>query len=634
MNRFKELTVVLFIIFAGIANSCKKEAPAKLPVLSTTSVTNLTTTTAVSGGIIIADGGATILANGVCWNTTLNPSTDDSKTVDPIGNAQFVSSISGLTASTTYHIRAYATNSVGTAYGADISFTTLGEVPTVTTLAATNLAPASATLNGTVNANYLSTTVSFEYGLTTNYGQIATASQSPVTGNSLTNVSADISGLTPCTTYHYRAKAVNSVGTEYGSDIQFSTLGQVPSVTTLDATDITTTSSTLNGTVNANYLSTVVTFEYGLTTNYGSTTTAIQNPVMGNTSTIVSAGITGLSLGTSYHFRIIGVNTLGTTYGSDKIFSTTDIPALNTKHASALTTSTASSGGNIISDGGAAIIAKGVCWSTSQNPTVNDSKTMEGTGSENFLSTLTGLMTNTYYYVRSYAINSAGIGYGDEVKFNLWMGASPDFYRDRQGHLYGIVRIGDQEWLQDNIRSTVYQADGEEIPLVTDADEWKNLTTPAYCWFNNDEAQKFRGALYNWHAVNTGKLCPGNMHVPTDSDWKKLEMFLGMSQTEADAEFWRGTTQSSLLKNASAWSNSGNTNLSGFSAKPGYYRHASGVFPDYAGSIYEYASWWTSTESSSENAINRALDYNSPGVYRNTSQGKNGGHSVRCVKDN
>ena len=153
------------------------------------------------------------------------------KPLTPYGIAQFVSSITGLTASTTYHIRAYATNSVGTAYGADMSFTTLGEVPTVTTLAATNLAPASATLNGTVNANYLSTTVSFEYGLTTNYDQIATASQSPVTGNSLTNVSADISGLASGTTYHYRTKAVNSVGTEYGSDKIFSTT-HIPTLNT------------------------------------------------------------------------------------------------------------------------------------------------------------------------------------------------------------------------------------------------------------------------------------------------------------------------------------------------------------------------------------------------------------------
>ena len=310
-----------------------------------------------------------------------------------------------------------------------------------------------------------------------------------------------------------------------------------------------------------------------------------------------------------------------------------NLPIITTASVTSITSTTANSGGNIISDGGAAIIAKGVCWSTSQNPTVNDSITMEGTGSENFLSTLTGLMTNTQYFVRSYAINSAGIGYGNEVSFILWMGISNDWYRDRQGNLYWLVKIGDQVWLGDNIRSTVFQIDGEDIPLVTDADEWKNLTTPAYCWFNNDEAQKGRGALYNWYAVNTGKLCPSSMHVPTDSDWKKLEMFLGMSQTEADAELWRGTTQSSLLKNASAWSNSGNTNISGFSAKPGYFRYGSGVFADYAGSIYEYASWWTSSESSSEYAINRALDYNSPGVYRNTSQGKNGGHSVRCVSN-
>ena len=112
----------LSVIALLILTSCKKEAPATLPEVSTIPVTNITATTATSGGNLADDGGAEILVNGVCWSTNVNPSTSDMKTVDGVGVAQFVSNINGLTAGTTYHVRAYAINSVGTAYGADMSF--------------------------------------------------------------------------------------------------------------------------------------------------------------------------------------------------------------------------------------------------------------------------------------------------------------------------------------------------------------------------------------------------------------------------------------------------------------------------------------------------------------------------------
>jgi uncharacterized protein (TIGR02145 family) len=149
-----------------------------------------------------------------------------------------------------------------------------------------------------------------------------TPTQSPVTGNTNTNVSADITGLTAGTTYHFRIKAVNSLGTAYSVDITFKTLGYIPSVVTLASTTITTTSATLNGVVNANYLESTVTFEYGLTTGYGTTATATQSPVIGNTNTNVSTSISGLSIGTTYHYRVKAVNSLGTVYGIDLTFST------------------------------------------------------------------------------------------------------------------------------------------------------------------------------------------------------------------------------------------------------------------------------------------------------------------------
>ena len=224
LPRISGVTLCLLSIF--LIHSCQKDSPAPTPVLSTittTTISAITQTTAVSGGNITSDGGASVTARGVCWSTTANPSTSDSKTTDGTGTGQFVSSLSGLTPGTTYHIRAYATNSVGTAYGADIIISTSGQAPSCITQPASKVLANGAILNGIINAYGLSTTVTFEYGTTTSYGSTVTATQSPVTGNTDTNVSAEITGLTSGTTYLYRIKAVNSLGTTYGSDVTFIT---------------------------------------------------------------------------------------------------------------------------------------------------------------------------------------------------------------------------------------------------------------------------------------------------------------------------------------------------------------------------------------------------------------------------
>ena len=222
-KRICNYPVVLILLIFQLLNSCKKEEPAQLPVVSTTPATEVTVSTATSGGTITSDGGDLILESGVCWSTNPNPSTSDSKTVDGTAIGQFVSKLTGLVGGTSYHVRAYATNSVGTAYGADISFSTVGKVPASITQPASAVTTDGATLTGTVNPNDLPTTVSFEYGTTTNYGSTVTASQSPVNGNSIYNVNVVITGLTPGTTYHYRIKTVNSIGTTYGSDVTFTT---------------------------------------------------------------------------------------------------------------------------------------------------------------------------------------------------------------------------------------------------------------------------------------------------------------------------------------------------------------------------------------------------------------------------
>jgi hypothetical protein len=178
----------------------------------------------------------------------------------------------------------------------------------------------SATLNGSADPHGLSTTVHFQYGTTTSYGS-TTASQTK-TGNTYQSVSANISGLSASTTYHFRIVASNSAGTTYGADRTFTTLSATgpPVVITNAATNVARSSATLNGSVDPHGLTTNVHFQYGTTTSYGSTTAS--QTKSGNTYQSVSANISGLNASATYHFRIVATNSGGTTYSGDRTFTT------------------------------------------------------------------------------------------------------------------------------------------------------------------------------------------------------------------------------------------------------------------------------------------------------------------------
>ena len=321
MKSFIKISFIASFIIGliPIFHSCTKE---KIPKLKTAPVSNIMGTSATCGGIIIDEGSGSIISLGVCWSTKTSPTVSDNKTNDSIGSGNFTSNITDLEGSTKYFIRAYATNYVGIGYGEAVGFTTLGLAPTVSTEIPTNITSTSVTLNSHINANYLSTSVSFDYGTTLSYGNTINAVQNPVTGNTNSMASADILDLNPGESYHFRVKAVNALGTVYGSDMVFLTLGLAPTVSTEIPTNITSTSVTLNSKINANFLSTLVSFDYGTTLSYGNTIISAQSPVTGNTITLASADILDLNPGESYHFRVKAVNALGTVYGSDMTFIT------------------------------------------------------------------------------------------------------------------------------------------------------------------------------------------------------------------------------------------------------------------------------------------------------------------------
>jgi hypothetical protein len=403
-------------IGTGYSEEITFSTKATLPTLSTTPVSGIATSSAMSGGNITYDGGGTITARGVCWGTTLNPTTSNLKTTDGTGPGLFTSKIEGLTSGTVYHLRAYATNLLGTAYGADITFSTSAVLPTITTSPVSAVTSSTATSGGTVASDGGASV--------TARGVCWSANANPTTSDSKTSDGngsgqfvSNVTALSAGATYHLRAYATNSAGTAYGADITFITSGQVPASVSQQATNLSITGATLNGVVNANNLSTTVTFEYGLSTSYGMTVVAAQSPVTGNSITNVSADIAGLTQGTTYHFRVKTVNSLGTVYSGDMTFVTPNFATLNTVIMSAITSVSATSGGNIITDGGAPVNARGVCWNTSGNPTVVDNKSSDGAGTGSYVSQLSALMPNTTYYVRSYATNSLGTSYGNQISF-------------------------------------------------------------------------------------------------------------------------------------------------------------------------------------------------------------------------
>jgi uncharacterized protein (TIGR02145 family) len=383
-------------------------------------------------------------------------------------------------------------------------------------------------LNGLINANYLSTAVTFEYGTTEAYGIFVTATPGTITEHLNTSVTASISGLNSGTTYHFRIKAVNALGTIYGSDMSFATLGQVPAATTQPACCPTTTGGKLNGTVNANYLPTTVSFEFGTSEAYGNSIAATPSPITENTTTSVTASISGLNSGTTYHFRIKAVNALGTTYGSDLSFSTLVIDLI-----------------------------------------------------------------------------------------------------DLDGNIYKTVTIGTQVWMAENLKTTKY-SNGDQIPNETDGIQWLNLSTGAYCWYNNNEAtyKNTYGALYNWYAVQDSRnLCPTNWHVPSDFEWTILTTYLGGESVAGGKLKETGTNH---------WQspNAGATNETGFTALAGGYRYyeMTGGYTLFYG-FGGYGCWWSITEYSSNWVWYLTIFYNSSNASR-SNDWKSDGFSVRCLKDN
>jgi uncharacterized protein (TIGR02145 family) len=234
------------------------------------------------------------------------------------------------------------------------------------------------------------------------------------------------------------------------------------------------------------------------------------------------------------------------------------IPVLTTTAVTYITQTTSISGGIITSDEGSMITIRGVCWSTSQNPTITDNKTTDGTGLGDFTSGLIGLVPGTTYYVRAYATNSGGTGYGNSISFTTEPSSS--FTDPRDGNVYKTVTIGSQVWMAENLKY---------LPSVVSATT-TSYTTPYYYVYDYDgtivsEAKatgnyNTYGVLYNWEAAK--KACPAGWHLPNLAEFTLLITYLGGESASGGKLKEPGSTH---------WSspNTGATNETGFTALPG-----------------------------------------------------------------
>jgi hypothetical protein len=311
--------ILIYVLTISLAISCKEEVP---PTVITSEVTVISGTTAKSGGLIYSEGSSAVTERGVCWSTNPEPTINDENSIDGEGTGNYTSNILDLDAATTYYLRAYATNSSGVGYGISRTFRTLGSAPSVITQQVTALTGTTATLTAMVNSNYFPTTVTFEYGNTTSYGNSVVSSNSPLTGASIVRTTAEITGLLPNHTYHFRVKSENDEGIVYSNDVTFITMGGAPYVFTTGTSGASASIVVLNGMVNPNYLPTEVTFECGTTTSYELPALTLPDSIDGSTGKMVSITMTGLTANTTYHYRIKAVNSLGTTYGNDVTFTT------------------------------------------------------------------------------------------------------------------------------------------------------------------------------------------------------------------------------------------------------------------------------------------------------------------------
>jgi uncharacterized protein (TIGR02145 family) len=638
------------------------------PIVSNQMV-SLTSCTASLTVNVSDDGGSPVTSRGVVWSTSPNPTITSSKVIEGDGKGSFSTTLPNLAPNTTYYIRAFATNDVGTGYGSEIKVTTFSgiAIPTVTTIPISDITSTTAKSGGIVTGDCGSVVTARGVVWSTSPNPTISLTTKTTNGSGIGSFTSSLTGLTPNTTYYVKAYATNSAGTGYANEVTFKTSQNCSPNPVLSGSDILCVGSvapirsdilggvwssnnpsvaTINqstGVVNAvssgfvelsymvkgingcpDVLSklpiTVIPLETKLDVSgdnflclgeinelYSSIdlpyiTFSIQDPSI----IIRECKLTGPTPFRDNQICIKGLKT-GKTEILFKYGGFGDCPALTvikeitvvscsgsapsviTNPVSQVTNTTAIGNGTIIYKGTYPIIDSGIVWSTNPNPVISLNTKVSGKSYDKniIIGVITGLNPNTKYYTRAYAQNSIGlIGYGDDLIFtttNNVMGKScPGLptVRDIDGNTYNTVQIGSQCWIKENLRVTKYN-DGSLIPLdQTGGKEgngsgqtWSQFKIGARTIYENSSLNlNIYGFLYNWYTgIDLRGICPNGWKIPSQVDWDHLGEYLG-GQEVAGYKLIETANNYWINPNLSA------SNESGFTALPGGMRGNYGKF--------------------------------------------------------
>lgn len=620
----------------------------ELPTITTTPISEITATSAISGGSVDEIGSSPITARGIVWNTDGNATIDFNQgiTSDGQGTGEYVSILTGLSPSTFYYVRSYATNHVGTAYGEELVFVTLQDLFTC----------GEVFTDSRDGQQYPTVHIGNQCWMAANLniGEMVSGNVD-LLDNGIIEKHCYDNSLARCSEYgglyqwdevmeYTTVEGVQGIcpeGWYFPTDAQWTILenfvggylvagGKLKEAGTAHwlSPNVGATNSSGFTALGGGFLSFDRIFFNLKSTGVFWTSTAPPNeypwPRILNHNLEVVYRVNYYPTTTSFSVRCVR-----------DAPAQVNIPTVITTPVTAITSNSAASGGTVTEDGGALVTSRGIVWSSLQTPTVEvfDGITYDGNGAGEFTSVMTNLLTETTYFIRAYATNSEGTAYGDELSFttqSLSFVCGNTFTDSRDGNQYSTVQIGNQCWFSENLAY---------LPAVSPPSEGSYEDPLYYVYgynsYSTSEAiatQNYQtyGALYNWVASSTA--CPQGWYLPTDNDWKILEGFVdsqyGIGNPVWDFASWRGFDVGKNLKTIDGWYINSGTDLRGFSALPGGYRDLDGNFT----SLSIGGVWWSSSPNSATTSWSRFLHGYYDESYRNNDN-TDYGFSVRCLKN-
>ena len=651
------------------------DTQSDLPEVHTFMVTDTAIHGAVCGGNVTYDGGSAVTMRGVCWSTTQSPTLNNIHTSDGSGVGSFTSHIFGLYANTTYYVRAYATNSVGTAYGEERSFTTL--------TSDTVIGPFYCGIDSVADYDgnrYPTVEIGTQCWMkenlrSTHYPDGMTIPEYPSSYDNYRRAPGDNSGNVPIYGYLYNMGAAMH-GANANDSNPDGVQGicpegwHIPSCTESEQL-MNFVGSQSQYTCNGNNISKALASTTRWKNGAGVTPPlSLCSPKMdlpSNNATGFSAlpagffswnfyghdearffcydsfSFFGSGLGDggqdteektfrnwgdiSFNsgYDVVSVRCLLNDSGVDS--STAVLPVVSLITLDGIDATSVSCIGFVTASGGSAVTTRGFCWSTSPSPTVGDSHTSEGIGTGRFNSEISGLSPGTTYYLRPYATNDVGTAYGEERSFTTYFADScgGTTVTDYDGNVYRTIPIGQQCWMRENLRTTHY-ADGTAIAFGSGS----STTTPyLYAPNGNNLTVPEYGYLYNWVAAMHGAassetnpsgvqgVCPTGWHVPSNAEWLQL-----ISYVRGHNEYWCGGDSTNIgksLASTKGWCYSDSECAVGNGPATNNTTGFSALPAGWTGaaSFYDKAVFWTTTQyqSSSYSTFYAGFEANDLGFW-------------------